>query len=45
MLSLTDNDYLDYDNIHDWITVTHYYEFSKRFFESRKKSKQFLNFD
>ena len=39
------NDYLDYDNIHDWITVTHYYEFSKRFFESRKKSKQFLNFD
>ena len=26
-------------------TLTHYYEFSKIFFESRKKSKQFLDFD
>ena len=26
-------------------TLTHYYEFSKIFFESRKKSEQFLNFD
>lgn len=39
------DDYLDYEDIQSWTTVTHYYEFSKRFFESRKKSKQFLNFD
>jgi hypothetical protein len=38
-------DYLDYNNINNWPTFKHYYEFSKIFFESRKKSKQFLNFD
>jgi len=39
------DDYLDYDNIQDWTTFIYYYEFSKMFFESRKKSEQFLNFD
>ena len=38
-------DYLDYNNINNWPTFKHYYEFSKIFFESRKKSKQFLDFD
>ena len=38
-------DYLDYNNINNWPTFKHYYEFSKMFFESRKKSKQFLDFD
>jgi len=38
-------DYLDYEDMNNWPTFKHYYEFSKIFFESRKKSKQFLNFD
>ena len=38
-------DYLDYEDINNWPTFKHYYEFSKIFFESRKKSKQFLDFD
>ncbi len=39
------DDYFDYEDINNWPTFKHYYEFSKIFFESRKKSKQFLNFD
>jgi len=39
------DDYLDYEKINDWHSFKHYYEFSKMFFESRKKSKQFLDFD
>ena len=38
-------DYLDYEDIENWRSFKHYYEFSKMFFESRKESKQFLNFD
>jgi hypothetical protein len=38
-------DYLDYKDKNNWYTFKHYYEFSKMFFESRKKSKQFLDFD
>ena len=39
-------DYLDCEDINNWLTFKHYYyEFSQMFFESRKKSKQFLNFD
>ena len=39
-------DYLDCEDINNWPTFKHYYyEFSQMFFESRKKSKQFLNFD
>jgi hypothetical protein len=38
-------DYLDYEDIESWHTFKNYYELSKKFFESRKKSKQFLNFD
>ena len=37
-------DYLDYTNIQDWTTVTHYLQFMSMFFESRKESNQFLNF-
>jgi hypothetical protein len=39
------DDYFDYEDINNWPTFKHYYEFSKIFFESRKESKQFLNFD
>ena len=39
------DDYFDYEDMNNWPTFKHYYEFSKIFFESRKKSKQFLNFD
>ena len=38
-------DYFDYEDMNNWPTFKHYYEFSKMFFESRKKSKQFLDFD
>ena len=38
-------DYLDYEDINNWSTFKDYYKFSKMFFESRKKSKQFLDFD
>ncbi len=38
------DDYLDYNNIQDWTTVTHYLQFMSMFFESRKESNQFLNF-
>ena len=38
-------DYLDYNNINNWPRFKHYYEFSKMFFKSHKKSKQFLDFD
>ena len=39
------DDYFDYEDMNNWPTFKHYYEFSKMFFESRKKSKQFLDFD
>ena len=38
-------DYLDYEDINNWLTFKHYNELSQMFFESRKKSKQFLDFD
>jgi hypothetical protein len=37
--------YYDYEDINNWLTFKFYYEFSRRFFLSRRKSKQFLDFD